>query len=121
MLKLDKKALIWDLDGNPKEFQERELSKDGTTAVMVTKTYTIGEVCEAACFIDDGEKAPTKKTWRWNLANKIHTDEAPELTAEDVVLLKELIAKGFSTALAGPALEILEGRAILGKEEQKVE
>lgn len=49
---------------------------------------------------------------RYALAKAIHKAEALEITTDDIVLLKRLLAKGYGPAIVGAACEILDPAAI---------
>jgi len=71
---------------------------------------------EAACgalmgvYKDETELSGQEKTRRWCLARKIYEDDKPDLQAEDLSLIKTLIAKRYSTAVVGRAWQMLEGK-----------
>jgi hypothetical protein len=79
----------------------------------VSVPLTLREVCCGALmgvYKDETELAGQEKTRRWCLARKVYEDDAPDLQAEDVTVLKELIAKRYSTAVVGRAWQMLEGK-----------
>lgn len=71
---------------------------------------------EAACgalmgvYKDEAELSGQEKTRRWCLARKVYEDDKPDLQAEDLSLIKTLIAKRYSTAVVGRAWQMLEGK-----------
>lgn len=85
-------------------------SEDGTEM----QHWTLGRVCcEAlmAMFQDEPDLSGTEKLNRHYLAAKIHRSKRPvKLTAEDVALLKRLVAKLFGPKLVGPVWLLLEGK-----------
>jgi len=53
-----------------------------------------------------------EKLKRWQLAKRVHeSDEVVDLTAEEIVLVKTLVAKAFVTPVCAQVWELLEGAA----------
>jgi len=42
------------------------------------------------------------------LATKINNAKNPQLSAEDIALIKRLVAKGYAAAFVGPAWKLLD-------------
>ena len=51
----------------------------------------------------------TEKLRRYDLAMQIYKDEKEDLSAEEIVLLKELISKVFTTLVVGQVFKALDG------------
>lgn len=89
---------------------------DGTVLTRQTPTgegpYTLRAICVQALmgiFDDERGLSGEEKLARYELALRINKAEEPvELKAEDVALLKKLIAKGFATIIVGQAWKALD-------------
>ena len=83
-----------------------EILKDSQSG----KELSLSDVCvEALMAVDSKESIDgMEKLKRYNLALDIHKGEKDSLSSEEVVLLKELIGKYFTTIIVGQALPMLE-------------
>ena len=74
------------------------------------KELSLKDVCvEALMVVDQKEEIEGKeKVKRYNLALDIYNGKKESLSSEDIVLLKELIGKYFTTIVVGQALQMLE-------------
>lgn len=61
-----------------------------------------------AAFQDEQNLSGEDKLYRWKLANKINDSVELEVKAEDIVLLKKLVAKAYAPIISGQVWEILE-------------
>ena len=78
---------------------------------------TVQSVCEQALVSQIPGKNPDggEKLRRYHLAMRIHAQEGlPDLQAEDVVLLKELVGEMFGPLVVGQVWEILDPPAAGG-------
>lgn len=84
---------------------------DGDKGGVLT-LRTIAENALLGTFQDDTATGE-EKLKRWKLAQSIHSVEVGTLnvTSEDVVLIKRLIAKAYATMIVGQAYEMLEGES----------
>ena len=58
---------------------------------------------------DDEQKLPgEEKVARWTLAQRVHRDNAVELSAEEVSLAKKLIGRAYGAIVVGPAHALLD-------------
>lgn len=76
------------------------------------KILTLGDVCSNALLANfkDEEITGKEKLKRFKLAQKIYGVKEPvSIEVEDVALIKELVAKIYSTVIVGQAWELLEG------------
>ncbi len=75
------------------------------------KEVALSDVCVGALLSIDKQDAPSgvEKLRRYNLALEIYQGKKESLTAEEVVLLKELIGNYFTTIIVGQAFQMLEG------------
>ena len=87
-------------------------SYDGTPVIAETgKILTLRSACCEALLV--GHRADTdlpaeEKVGRWRLATRIARKDEVDLTAEEVALVKDLIARRYSAAVVGPAWEMLD-------------
>lgn len=61
-----------------------------------------------AVYVDEQGLTGDKKVERWHLALKIMNEDEPDLGAEEVVLIKELVGKMFGPAVVGQVWPILD-------------
>ncbi len=61
-----------------------------------------------SAFQDEQQLSGEDKIKRWKLAQRIHAEDAVNLTAEEIALTKKLIAKGYATLISAQAWEMLE-------------
>ena len=75
------------------------------------KPVTLSIVCvEALLAVDKTAVVEgVEKLSRYNLALAIHKGDKDSLTAEEVVLLKELVGKYYSTIIVGQVYTMLDG------------
>lgn len=72
---------------------------------------TLGAVCIGALmgvYADEQGLSGEEKFKRYKLAERISAGGDQEVSAEDIALLKKLIAKNWPPAVLGPAYEALE-------------
>lgn len=74
------------------------------------KELSLKDVCvEALMVVDQKEEiGGEEKVRRYNLALDIYNGKKENLSSEEIVLLKELIGRYFSTIVVGQALKMLE-------------
>jgi hypothetical protein len=74
------------------------------------KELSLKDVCvEALMVVDQKEEIDgEEKVKRYNLALDIYNGKKENLSSEEIVLLKELIGRYFSTIVVGQALKMLE-------------
>jgi len=74
------------------------------------KELTLLDICvESLMAIDPKEPIDgSEKVKRYNLACDIHSKRKDSLLAEEIVLLKDLIGKYFTTIIVGQAVPMLE-------------
>jgi len=76
--------------------------------------WTLRRACEDALLPDyqderqGGGVSEAEKFRRYRLAARIHDEDKPNLSAQDVVLLLKVVAKMFPPRIYGPARLILE-------------
>jgi hypothetical protein len=92
-MKIDFSAIIADLDGKP--LAELTLGTMATNALMLP-------------FEDERNLSGEEKVRRFKLAQRIHGAAEVDLTAEDISLIKKLIAKGYATMPTARAWELLD-------------
>ena len=96
------------LDGKP--IKEQYVDADGKTADRDVTLSTVAVNALLAGYEDERNLAGDDKVKRFKLAQLINdADGEVEVTAEQVSLLKTLIAKGYTPLVVGQAYEILEG------------
>lgn len=92
---------LTDLNGNVLKNQ------DGTDSEL--KNVIIDALL--ATYKDEQGLTGEEKLSRWQLATKVKaSDGVAYLDAEEVVLIKKLIGKAYSTVIVGQAWQILEGK-----------
>jgi hypothetical protein len=84
-----------------------QILKDETSGEEVT----LGIICvQALLSVDRDENIDgVEKIRRYELAKSIFNKEKDSLSAEEVVLLKKMVGKFFTTVVAGQALPMLDG------------
>lgn len=92
-MKIDFSAQILDLDGKP--IPDLTLGSMATNALMLP-------------FEDERNLSGEEKVRRLKLAQRIHGADEADLVAEDVTLIKRLIAKGYATLPSARAWELLD-------------
>ena len=79
----------------------------------VSMPLTLRSACCGAImgvYKDETDITGQEKARRYCLARKIYEDPEPDLQAEDIALIKQLIAKRFYASVVGPAWQMLEGK-----------
>jgi len=108
-MKIDFTKELVGFDGKPIELP----TEDG----QGSENWTLGRVCTEALmamFPDEKDLSGSEKLNRHYLASKIHRAKRKvKLTAEDISLLKKLVAKMFGPRLVGPAWCLLEGKPMV--------
>lgn len=90
-----KKAVIKNLEGEPIKSGEKE--------------FTVANACVNALLAEyDDKPNGEEKLKRFVFAKKINQDETVDLKAEDVSLIKTLIAKAYGPLIVGTVYEVLE-------------
>ena len=81
---------------------------------------TLGSVCCNALMAQLPDEKPTgaQKAARFALAATIHNQQARDVKAEDVVLMKDLIGKLYGAGVCGAAWELLDPPAPATQPEQ---
>lgn len=98
---VDFKMVLQDLSG------EEILLREGEDAEP--QVLTLARVCERALLTGDQHLNGNEKLTRFMLARRIHDAAEPlRLTAEEIVLLKESVAKAWSVLIYGLTVELLE-------------
>lgn len=76
-----------------------------------TGALTLGSVAQDALlgtYADEGALPGTEKFARYQLAQKLHGQDAVDLSAEEIALIKKLIGKAWSALVVGRAFDALE-------------
>lgn len=60
---------------------------------------------------DEPKLSGEEKMKRWKLAQTVHAEDRPNLTSEEIVTIKNLVAKGYATMISAQAWSMLEGEA----------
>lgn len=87
---------------------------DGTTPLRDDKQaiYSLGDVAETALltsYQDEGNLDGVEKNKRFWIAKKIHDQRKdPVLTADEIALIKKLIAKAYNPLVTGQAWTLLD-------------
>lgn len=69
---------------------------------------TLKDICANALLANDEKMEGRIKLENWNLAQLVYKGGEIELTAEQVVKMKDMVAKHFPTLVAGQVLNILD-------------
>ncbi len=84
-----------------------EILKDGE------KEVTLRDVCITALLNGQEEShMGDQKARRWQIAKSVKENDAPDIMAEDVALIKQLAGKAFTPMVIGPMYELLEGNHV---------
>lgn len=97
-MKLKNKNIL-DLDGKP---IPQSTGKD-------KKDLTLKDVLVSALMNPQEDGTGEKKLQRFKLAQKIHDNEEYEITSEEAVELKQLVAKQYNPLVVGRVYEAIEG------------
>jgi len=75
---------------------------------------TLGDMCVTALLAEDPSKpmVATEKIARWELGKQLYKGGEVELTADDMVLIKDSVAVAFIPALMGSIYDALEELSI---------
>ena len=98
-MKVDFNAEIKTLDG--------EGIRDDKGTLVTLKSICVQALI--AAFQDEQDLAGVEKLKRYELAREINHGGEIQMSAENVVLLKKLIAKGFNVLVVGQTYGMLEG------------
>lgn len=104
-MKIDFSQELVGLGGKPLKW-----GKDDPETGEQAATATLEIVCiEALLRPAEGQRGTSadEKLKRWKLAQSIHQGGEVEVTAEDIVLLKNAINTAFDTIVVGPAYALL--------------
>jgi hypothetical protein len=112
-MKLDKNAGLQDFNGKPLNIAD-------------DKPLTLGWLCLEVLqmtFEDEKGLSGEEKMKRFYLAHRISRNKAPNLTTEETVLVKTLVAKvpHWGPLIVGQAWELLEGKPGMAWAEKEAE
>jgi hypothetical protein len=84
------------------------------TLEQASPPVTLGDVSAIALTSSFKDENPsgTEKVKRWALALRVRTAKDVELTADDVKLIKDLVAKGFGPLIVGQVWSILDPASV---------
>lgn len=99
MPKVNLTAEILDLEGEPLIIPGRENTK---------KTMTIRHACVQALTVADESDTGIQKFERFQLAQKISKEDAPNLKAEEISTIKAAVGKFFFPVIVGRVWNALE-------------
>lgn len=112
-MQVDFSTQMVDIEGEPME--ESKLKADGSPVMdgdkPVMLKLSVARVAKRvllAGFDDEKGLSGEDKLARWTLAQRINKG-TKNYHAEDIALVKRLIAKAYTAAVVGPAYAILEG------------
>lgn len=108
-MKLDTTAVIRDLDGDPVEM-DRQPTEVGAPLKVVTLKHVLVTALSTPQGDQYRQETAEVKFRRGFLALQIHTNPTVELTAEDVVMLKKLVADSYAPLVVYRAHLALEGK-----------
>ncbi len=111
-MKVDVTIKLFNLKGEPLETQVRVKQEDETYKVEAVHA-TLGSICSDALLsvLPGDEKVSGKiKYDNWQLAKLLLNSGKAEVnvTAEQIVTIKDRIAKSFGTVVVGPVYALLE-------------
>jgi len=92
-------ALVVDYEGNP--------IADGKSPLTYRKVFTVA----LNTFDEKDKPAPEQMGHIYALSVKLHDSSEIELSADDVVLIKERVGKTFNPLVYGRTCDVLEGKA----------
>lgn len=111
-MKIDVTKKLVDLSGKvltqPKQDQDRKTNEKPEMEDITLKMVSVNAILAA----DPRKSCPgEEKVKRYELAKKIYVaDTEVELSAEDIVLIKNSVHDGFQPLISGQVAEILEGK-----------
>jgi hypothetical protein len=73
---------------------------------------TIAEISLLTTYPDEQNLSGEEKTKRFSLALKIHEKKEVPLTADEITLIKKLIAKNYNALITGRAWELLDPASV---------
>jgi hypothetical protein len=88
--------------------------KDGKPVSITLRSVVTNSLL--GVYSDEPALSGEDKTARWLLALRIQHEVNPDLTAEEVALIKKLVAKNYPTGVAGQAWIALDSAASRAKE-----
>ena len=92
------------------DFEGEEIKTD-KKQVLTLKITTVNALL--ATFSDEANLSGEDKLKRFELAQVVNASTDPvDLIAEDVALIKKLIAKAYATLIVGQAWKMLEGQPL---------
>lgn len=105
MLDMNDKEILEQIPTGEKNLMGQDIMKDGP--VVTLKTVAINAL--VAIFQDEANISGEEKVKRWELAIRIKKGpDSMEMTAEEVSLVKKLIAKMYGPLISGQAWAYLE-------------
>ena len=112
-MKIDVTQELLDLDGEPMRisFQAcpmcgRLMEEEGLRTLRNACTSALGEDYQDEQ--RSGGASADEKFKRHCLAVKVHSNDEPDLTVEELALLKKMVAKRWPSRIMGPAWELLD-------------
>ncbi len=108
MTRIDVAQVLKELDGTPLEFADSVCPQ--CRSILEGKPFTLRLACTTALiaqFRDDQPKGD-ESVRRYHLAMKIYDNDEVDLSSEDKVLIKSLVAKQRDPLVVGQVWELLE-------------
>lgn len=109
-MRIDTTEVIRDLDGDPVEMDQPKPTEVGERPKAVTLKHVLVTALSTPQGDQYRQEAPEVKFRRGFLALQIHTNDEVELSAEDVVMLKNLVAASYAPLVVYRAHLALEGK-----------
>lgn len=94
---------------------EHQLCDMENKPLKVGEDYlTLERVLVQACLMTDEKENPSMdvKYKRYKLCKKLSGAKEIDLSSEEVVMLKDLVGRAFTTIVAGQAFDLLEGKSL---------
>jgi len=107
-MKIDVTQQLRSIEGEPLATPETTCPQCGQA--METSPVTVRQVATGALMAQrrDEETSGEEKVRRYALAVKIHGEDDPDLRAEDVALVKELVGKSYGPLVVGQVWSMLD-------------
>jgi hypothetical protein len=108
-------AVLFAATANATDFTVVLVGLDGKPLVAEPGLpMTLGDAVSSALVSPFKDESPSgqEKVKRWALALRVHAAKDIELTADDITMIKNLVAKAFGPLIVGQVWEILDPASV---------
>lgn len=109
-MKIDMSQVLMTCEKEPRQLKDVVKTKDEDGNEIITEVpITLRQVCVNALLAQlQGDTSDWKeKRERWKLADRIGSEDSPELGAKEIVKIQELLSKAYGTTICGAAGQFL--------------